>query len=86
MTQSASVLGRGAYQIDDGTGTLWVISYKGVPRKDAGVRVRGTVRDAFGLGDVLELPEGMRNGLVLVEREHQATDMPPPTEDTPPVQ
>jgi hypothetical protein len=86
VTQSASVLGRGAYQIDDGTGTLWVISYKGVPRKDARVRVRGTVRDAFGLGDVIELPEGMRNGLVLVEQEHRATDMPPPTEHTPPVQ
>ena len=86
VMQSASVLGRGAYQIDDGTGTLWVISYKGVPRKDAHVRVRGTVRDAFDLGDVLELPEGMRNGLVLVEREHRAADLPPPTEHTPPVQ
>jgi hypothetical protein len=86
VVQSASVLGRGAYQIDDGTGTLWVISYKRVPRKDAHVRVRGTVRDAFDLGDVLELPEGMRNGLVLVEREHQAADMPPPTDHAPPVQ
>jgi hypothetical protein len=49
-------------------------------------RVRGTVRDAFDLGDVLELPEGMRNGLVLVEREHRAADMPPPTEQTPSTQ
>ena len=87
VTQSTSVLGRGAYQIDDGTGTLWVVSYKGVPRKDARVRVRGTVRDAFDLGDVLELPEGMRNGLVLVEQEHRAADIPqPPTDPTPPVQ
>jgi len=86
VTQSASLLGRGAYQIDDGTGTLWVVSFKGVPRKDARVRVRGTVRDAFDLGDVLELPEEMRNGLVLVEREHRAADMPPPTEQTPSTQ
>jgi hypothetical protein len=86
VTQSASLLGRGAYEIDVGTGTLWVISYTGVPRKDARVRVRGTVRDVFDLGDVLELPEGMRNGLVLVEREHRAADTSPPTDRTPWVQ
>ncbi|HJW60773.1 MAG TPA: lipoprotein, partial [Actinomycetota bacterium] len=26
VTQSVSLLGHGAYQIDDGTGTLWVVS------------------------------------------------------------
>jgi len=50
------------------------------------VSVRGTVRDAFDLGNVLELPEGIRNGLVLVEQEHRAADAPPPTERTPAVQ
>ena len=71
---SASVLGRGAYQIDDGSGTLWVVSNKGVPRKGARVRVTGTVRDAFDLGTIVKLPEAASNGLVLMEKEHRAKD------------
>ncbi|MND06170.1 hypothetical protein D3C83_273970 [compost metagenome] len=44
MTQSFGVLGMGAYEIDDGTGKLWVISEKrGVPSKGATVGVKGRV-------------------------------------------
>jgi hypothetical protein len=71
---SASVLGRGAYQIDDGSGTLWVVSERGVPRKGARVRVTGKVRDAFDLGTIVKLPEVTANGLVLMETEHRAKD------------
>ena len=71
---SASVLGRGAYQIDDGSGTLWVVSQRGVPRKGARVSVTGTVRDAFDLGTIVKLPEVAANGLVLIEKEHRAKD------------
>ena len=48
VVQSYSVLGRGAYQIEDGTGKLWVVSYegKGVPRKGARVSVKGKIRTA----------------------------------------
>jgi hypothetical protein len=76
VVRSASVLGRGAYQIDDGTGTLWVISNQGlgVPRKDARVRVRGTLRDAYDLSSVFDLPDEIASGIVLVEREHRADD------------
>src|SRR5688572_31441049 len=44
VTQSIGVLGTGIYQIDDGTGTLWVWSdSRGVPTKGAVVGVRGRV-------------------------------------------
>ena len=35
VVRSYSVLGHGAYEVDDGTGTLWVISTNGVPREGA---------------------------------------------------
>ncbi|MBI4471182.1 MAG: hypothetical protein HY646_00845 [Acidobacteria bacterium] len=44
VVQSIGVLGKGIYQIDDGTGKLWVWSDKrGVPSKGAMVGVRGRV-------------------------------------------
>src|SRR5688500_15340123 len=44
VTQSFGVLGRGAYQVDDGTGSLWVVSEtRGVPSKDAVVGVKGKI-------------------------------------------
>jgi hypothetical protein len=72
VRESASVLGRGAYQIEDKGQTLWVISDKGVPRKDARVSVTGTVKDAFDLGSIVKLPEAASRGLVLIEKDHRA--------------
>src|SRR5688572_19557234 len=44
VTQSIGVLGTGIYQIDDGTGTLWVWSdSRGVPTRGSMVGVRGRV-------------------------------------------
>ena len=44
VTQSIGVLGKGVYQINDGTGSLWVYSDKlGVPSKGTLVGVKGTV-------------------------------------------
>src|SRR5258708_1265296 len=63
VVKSYSVMGNGAYQIDDGTGKLWVVSKTGVPREGAHVAVKGTIRDGFSLGDlgnVLKLPEAVR--------------------------
>ena len=37
VIDSYSLADRGAYQIDDGTGRLWVVSEHGVPRKSARV-------------------------------------------------
>ncbi len=72
VVQSYSVLGRGAYQVDDGTGKLWVVSDKGVPRKGARVSVKGKIRDGFDLGSLVKLPEAVGAGLVMMESKHKA--------------
>jgi hypothetical protein len=77
VVRSYSVLGHGAYQVDDGTGKLWVVSRTGVPREGARVGVKGKIRDGFSLGDlgsVLKLPEAIRSGLVMIETKHKAKD------------
>jgi hypothetical protein len=44
VVRSYGALGQGVYQIDDGTGTLWIFTEKyGVPSKDALVGVTGRV-------------------------------------------
>jgi hypothetical protein len=44
-------LGTGTYQVNDGTGTLRVVSQSGgAPREGARVGVKGTFRSAFQLG------------------------------------
>ena len=44
VTQSIGVLGKGVYQLDDGTGKLWVFAnVRGVPSKGAKVGVKGHV-------------------------------------------
>ena len=75
VVESYSVADRGAYQIDDGTGRLWIVSTHGVPRKDARVTVSGTVREGFNLGslgDAIRLPAGISAGMVLMESSHKA--------------
>lgn len=72
VVKSASLLGRGAYQIDDGTGTLWVVTKSGAPRQGARVAVKGRVRDVVNLGEVLPLPPEIGSGLVMIETEHRA--------------
>ena len=47
VTHSIGVLGTGAYQIDDGTGKIIVITKTGAPREGARVGVEGTFRSAF---------------------------------------
>jgi hypothetical protein len=74
VTESYSVLGKGAYQVADGTGRIWVVSTKGVPRKGARVSVKGRVKEAFDLGGLVTLPKGLDSGLVLVESSHKARD------------
>lgn len=48
---SVGALGFGAYQVNDGTGTLSIVSEGGgVPRQGAKVGVEGTFRSAYTLG------------------------------------
>ena len=41
VVDSYSFVGNGAYQIEDNSGKLWVVSNQGVPRKGARVSVKG---------------------------------------------
>jgi hypothetical protein len=40
----------GAYQVDDGTGKIWVIATNGVPRKGQTVALKGTVAGGLKIG------------------------------------
>ena len=72
VTESVSLLGQGAYKLDDGTGTIWVVSTHGVPRKGAEVKVSGKIRDVVDLGTIIKLPEKVGSGLVMTETSHHA--------------
>jgi hypothetical protein len=75
VVESYSVGDRGAYRIGDQSAQLWVVSDRGVPRKDARVIVKGTIREGFNLGslgDLINLPAGVGTGLVLMESSHKA--------------
>lgn len=77
VVDSYSLVNRGAYRIDDGTGTLWVVSDRGVPRLNARVTVKGRIREGFNigsLGDRIKLPRGVGSGLVLMESSHKASN------------
>jgi hypothetical protein len=77
VTESASVLGKGAYKLSDGDASLWVVTTSGAPRKGARVDVTGRVQDGYDLGalaSVVKLPGSFQSGLVLVERSHKARD------------
>lgn len=52
VTESAGILGYGAYRVSDGTASLVVVSRRGegVPRAGARVRVDGWFRSMFTLG------------------------------------
>ena len=75
VTESASVLGRGAYRINDGDQSLWVITTGGAPRKGARVNVTGRVQEGYDLGflgSVIKLPGSVQSGVVLIESSHKA--------------
>lgn len=51
VTKSIGVLGYGGYQVNDGTGTITVVTKEnGAPRTGAKVGVEGEFRSAFTLG------------------------------------
>src|ERR1043165_3110873 len=47
VTDSYGVLGNGAYEIDDGTGRIWVATTRGVPARGARVGTKGYVHNGF---------------------------------------
>jgi hypothetical protein len=59
VTNSYGVAGTGAYELDDGTGRIWVATTRGVPSRGARVGVKGRVHNGFSIagrnfGTVLE--------------------------------
>jgi hypothetical protein len=72
VVESLSFLGHGAYKLDDGTGTIWVISNHGVPRRGARVKVHGKIRDVVDVSTVMRLPEQIGSGLVMTDARHRA--------------
>lgn len=69
---SYSIIGHGAYQVEDDTGALWVVSDKGVPRKGSRVAVKGRILDVVAI-DIVQLPGQVDSGLVMVESSHKAS-------------
>ena len=65
VTDSYGVLGNGAYEIDDGTGRLWVVTRRGVPSRGSRVGAKGRIYTGFSFG-------GRSFGTVLEESDRQA--------------
>ena len=73
VTEAASLLGKGAYQLSDGGQSIWVVTSSGTPRKGARVDATGQVREGFDLGG-LKLPNVLGSGVVLVESSRRVRD------------
>ncbi len=50
VTDSYGVLGNGAYEIDDGTGKIWVATRRGIPSRGSRVGAKGYVHNGFSFG------------------------------------
>jgi hypothetical protein len=77
VSDSATILGRGAYRIADGDQGLWVVTTGGAPRKSARVEVTGRLQEGYdlsGFGGIVKLPGSIQNAIVLVESSHKARD------------
>jgi len=49
VTDSYGALGTGAYELDDGTGKIWVVTRRGVPSRGARIGAKGHVYTGFNL-------------------------------------
>ena len=67
VTDSYGVMGNGAYEIDDGTGRLWVVTRRGVPSRGSRVGAKGRVYTGFSFG-------GRSFGTVLEETDRSVKD------------
>jgi hypothetical protein len=64
VDRSFGAIVTGVYQVDDGTGKLYVLSRGGVPRKGSRVKVNGRVQQGITIGN-------RSIGTVLTERDHK---------------
>ena len=47
VTNSYGAMGTGAYEIDDGTGRIWVATKHGIPSRGSQVGAKGYIRNGF---------------------------------------
>ena len=67
VRDSYGALGQGAYELDDGTGRIWVVTRRGVPSRGARVGAKGRVYTGFNYG-------GRNYGTVLEETDRRSTE------------
>jgi hypothetical protein len=67
VRDSYGVLGNGAYELDDGTGRIWVVTRRGVPSRGARVGAKGRIHTGFNFG-------GRNYGTVLEESDRATKD------------
>ena len=67
VRDSYGALGQGAYEIDDGTGRMWVVTRRGVPSRGARVGAKGHVHTGFNFG-------GRNYGTVLEETDRRSKE------------
>jgi len=65
VIDSYGVMGQGAYEIDDGTGRIWVATTRGVPARGSRVGTKGYVHSGFSWA-------GRSYGTVLEERDRRS--------------
>ena len=65
VMDSYGALGVGAYEIDDGTGRIWVATRRGIPSRGSQVGTKGYVHNGFSFG-------GRSYGTVIEETDRRA--------------
>ena len=65
VTDSYGVMGQGAYEIDDGTGRIWVATTRGIPARGARVGTKGYVHSGFSWA-------GRSYGTVIEEKDRRS--------------
>ena len=66
VRDSYGVLGNGAYELDDGTGSLWIVTRNGLPSRGSHVGAKGYVHNGFNFG-------GRSFGTVLEETDRRTS-------------
>ena len=67
VTDSYGVMGTGAYEIDDGTGRIWVAATRGVPARGSRVGVKGRVHSGLTIS-------GRNFGTIIEESDRRSKD------------
>ena len=67
VTDSYGVLGQGTYEIDDGTGRMWVATRRGVPSRGSHVGAKGRILSGGSFG-------GRSFSTILEESDRRAKD------------